>query len=77
MPQSANIDVDSDKSPHDIQSREDNDENANLKVSFISNNGNDSLMTFHDDEEEENTLSMEEDFFENFHPGYKRESEHR
>lgn len=74
MPQSANINVCSDKSPCEIQSYD--DENANLKVSFTSNNAHESATMFHDDDEE-NALSTPEDFFENFHAGYKRESEHR
>lgn len=77
MPQSANVDVCSDKNPHGIESFGDDDENANLKVSFTSNNAHDSSTMFHDDEDEENGLSVRDDFFENFHPGYKRESEHR
>lgn len=74
MPQSANIDVDNNKSPHEVHAHED-DENANFKVSFVSNNGEDSSTFFHDDEE--NALTPHEDFYENFHSGYKRESEHR
>lgn len=78
MPESAKIESHIDKNPEiqDMQSYQEDDENAKSATEFGrgSNNGSDDFLPMCYENDEFNSHDV---FFENFHAGYKREAEHR
>lgn len=74
MPQSAKLEGQLDKN-WEVQDFQNDDEYAKTATEFNSavNNGSDFSSMFYEQDESE----IREAFHENFHAGYKRDSEHR
>lgn len=79
MPQAAKIEVQIDKNSEirDMHSSQGSDEFAKVPAEVdVFTNEADFAPIFYEDNDL-NDLNDDEAFFENFHTGYKRESEHR
>lgn len=77
MPQSAKVEVQIDKNSdvQETRTEQEDDDLAKFAAEFdrATNNESDfSPISYEDDE-----FNVHDTFFENFHAGYKRESEHR